>query len=242
MLGSFAGLLVTTPFPIRNDFQQPLNPVRLAKVEPLHTNINIFTNPIPFFPTDYNKPKKPLPGKDQIYPTLVANFSRPFIPYDQSVYRQQTPRAPDQIYPNLPLNYGRPFIPVDYSRPHPVYPSRVPVMVGFQILITPPDIGDKHDGGVFVKKRKKRSGPGPLDYELEEKTRRRAAIELAVYGPEVEYQPPPAPFVMPPAPPPDVTGLAQTIAALQREQQQASIAQQGEDEETELEAILREIL
>ncbi|HXI52364.1 MAG TPA: hypothetical protein VNH84_12690, partial [Candidatus Saccharimonadales bacterium] len=112
---------------------------------------------------------------------------------------------------------------------------------GFQILITPPDIGDKHVGH-YVKKRKKRSGPGPLDYELEEKARRRAAIELAVYGPEVEYQTPPVPFVMPPVPPPDVTGLAQTIAALQREQQKVVMAQQGEDEEIELEAILREIL
>ncbi len=92
------------------------------------------------------------------------------------------------------------------------------------------------------RKKRKRFGLDPIEIELSEKAKRRAAIELAVYGPEVEYSPPPAPFVAPAAPPVNVAELAGVIATAQAQQRQAMAAQAGEDDESDLESILREIL
>jgi hypothetical protein len=100
---------------------------------------------------------------------------------------------------------------------------------------------DTHDG-VWVKRKRKRTGPDPIDLELAEKASRRAALELAIYGPEVEYSEPPTPFAASPPAPIDVRDLAATIASAQAAKHQALLAQQDQDEETDLETILREIL
>lgn len=108
-------------------------------------------------------------------------------------------------------------------------------------FVPPPVIPDTHDG-VWVKRKKRRSGPEPIELELEEKAKRRAALELAIYGPEVEYSEPPTAFAAPPPLPPDVAELARVMAAAQAAHHQAIRGQQDMDEESELEAILREIL
>lgn len=101
---------------------------------------------------------------------------------------------------------------------------------------------DTHDG-VFVKRKKKRHGPDPIDLELEKKAKRRAALELAVYGPEPEIpaQISPETAVIN-SPPVDVTELARAILAAQQAQVESIRAQEIADEEDDLESILREIL
>ncbi len=98
---------------------------------------------------------------------------------------------------------------------------------------------DTHDG-VWVKKKKKR-GPDPIDLELAEKASRRAALELAIYGPPVvdDYKPAEAPKY---SPPPDVTELVKTVLAAQQAHQQRIRAKDMADDEDDLESILKDIL
>lgn len=99
---------------------------------------------------------------------------------------------------------------------------------------------DTHDG-VWVKRKRKKFGPDLIELELAEKAARRAALELAVYGPEVKYTIP-EPVFEAPKKPIDVTELAKVIAAAQASMHQTIMAQQDQDEENDLDAILREIL
>lgn len=98
---------------------------------------------------------------------------------------------------------------------------------------------DTHDG-VWVKK-KRRHGRDPLELELEERSKRRAAIELAVYGPEVTYEAPPATIFAPPAPPPNVEELARAIMAAKQMLEQQQRAALEQDDEDVLEMILRDL-
>lgn len=101
---------------------------------------------------------------------------------------------------------------------------------------------DTHDG-VFVKRKSKRKDwRDPIELELEEKAARRAAIELAIYGPEVEYKEPPTVFAAPPPAPPDVGDLAKVMAMAQAAQFQERRSRAEHDDEDDLESILREIL
>lgn len=100
---------------------------------------------------------------------------------------------------------------------------------------------DTHDG-VWVKKKRKKPDRDPLDLELEERAKRRAAIELAVYGPEVTYEPP-APSLFAPAvqPPPNVEDLARAIMAAKKMHEQQQRAELDQDDEDVLEMILRDL-
>jgi hypothetical protein len=101
---------------------------------------------------------------------------------------------------------------------------------------------DTHDG-VFVKRKKKRSGPDPLDIELEEKAKRRAALELAVYGPETAIPGPiPAEIPVINTPPPDVADLAKVMMALRQDQIEQAKAAEIQADEDDLESILKDIL
>lgn len=100
---------------------------------------------------------------------------------------------------------------------------------------------DTHDG-VWVKKKKKR-GPDPIDLELEEKARRRAAIELAVYGPDPDISAqisPEKPVIH--SPPPDVTDLVRIAIAMQQAEKERLQQEQIKSDEDDLEAILKDIL
>lgn len=176
------------------------------------------------------------PAPDQIHSSL-ALLSNPVFNPDFSVSRFPKTLAATLPVPNIPLLFGTPITPIDWSRPRTIIASKIPVLIGFQIQYqTPPDTHD-----VYVKRKSKRRHDW-IEDELAAKARRRAAIELAVYGPEVTYEPAPVPFDLPSAPAPDVTGLAQAIMAAQTQQKQAIAALRDQDEETDLEAILREIL
>jgi hypothetical protein len=234
-------LLATNHAPFVNIHPPAIRAVRLAPPDQFHVNLNNFTNVTPFIPFDWNRPKQPISVRAQ--PNLGINLSlyppRTVIPYDMTAYRLLKPRAPDQIYPNLVISFGRPFTPIDYSRPHAVMLAPIPVVVGFQIAHSPPVASDRHDG-VFVKKRRKR--PDLIKLELEEKAARRAAIELAIYGPEVEYKEPPTVFAAPAPAPPDVGDLAKVVAMAQAAQFQGQRSRDEHDEEDDLESILQEIL
>lgn len=98
---------------------------------------------------------------------------------------------------------------------------------------------DTHDG-VFVKR--KRKPQDPLKLKLEEQNARRAAIELAVYGPPQEEAAPaelPAPFAVLPV---DVSALAAVIAQHEQAMMAQRAAQAQAQEDDDIEAIMREIM
>lgn len=99
---------------------------------------------------------------------------------------------------------------------------------------------DTHDG-VWVK-RKKRSGRDPIDLELEEKASRRAALELAVYGPAKQIIPPKPvkrPVINSPV---DVADLAKIVLNARQAHGESIRAQALSDDEDDLESILKDIL
>lgn len=101
---------------------------------------------------------------------------------------------------------------------------------------------DTHDG-VFVKKKRKKLDRDPIELELEEKARRRAAIELAVYGPEPEISAqisPEKPVIN--RPPPDVSELARMVLATREAEAERIRQEQIQAEEDDIEAILKDIL
>ena len=119
--------------------------------------------------------------------------------------------------------------------------AKTNVQYGFQPFIAPPVVPDTHDG-VFVKKKRKKVGPDPIDLELEEKAKRRAAIELAVYGPEVTYEPQRSILEpLPPAPPPNVEDLARVIVQARNAEIEAQRLALEQDDEDVLEMILRDL-
>lgn len=224
------------------DWNKPKQPPTAKEQPNWGLNLNLFPNPIPFAQYDWSRPHQ-----SPNYPVAVSSQfnlnlrvpARPVIPNDLSFSSFAKPRAPDQTYPNLSLSFGAPFTPIDWSRPHAVVISQIPVLIGFQINHFPV-VTDSHDG-VWVKKKKRRSGPDPIEIELAEKASRRAALELAIYGPEVEYTNPVPVFESPEAPV-NVAELAKVVAQVQAAHHQVMRAQSEEDEETDLESILREIL
>lgn len=110
----------------------------------------------------------------------------------------------------------------------------------FKFTIFPIPV-DTHDG-VWVKRKRKRLGPDPIEIELAEKASRRAALELAVYGPEVQYSESSPVFEALPPKPINVAELAKVMAAAQQAHYQAQRSRDEHDEEDDLESILREIL
>ena len=101
-----------------------------------------------------------------------------------------------------------------------------------------PAIPDTHDGG-WIKKRKKRQDP--LELKIQEERNRRAALELAVYGPEVEYKIE-IPRFEEPKKPIEVGDLPQIIASMQHKNYTDEIARSQDDDENELAMILRDIV
>lgn len=101
---------------------------------------------------------------------------------------------------------------------------------------------DTHDI-VFVDHRKKRKKKRDfvLD-ELEIKRKRREAIELAFYGPPVEYSLPDLVLPESPKAPPDVGALAQIMAARQIEERNHKRTKEAQDDEDDFENLLKDFL
>jgi hypothetical protein len=171
---------------------------------------------------------------------LIASLG----PFKQTVWTpaQKPQNAVGAVQPNVPLlvQQSTPFVNVSFAVPAKArfaLPFQVPNTV---VFVPPPDT---HDGGVFVKKKRKKIGPDPIELELEEKAKRRAAIELAIYGPEVTYEPQrsilEAP--LPPAPPPNVEDLARVMVQVRSAEMEAQRQALEQDDEDVIEMILRDI-
>ncbi len=146
------------------------------------------------------------------------------------------------------------FVPPAYDAGTPIFSTfgmvlrvPLPVSVSFQnfVHITPPDppVQELHDGGYVKKKRKlTKRELDPYAEEAEIKRKRREAIELAVYGPPVEYTLPPLVFPPSPPAPPQLGDLPQIMLAAQQRKVIEARLKQIQDEEDELEQILKDIL
>lgn len=108
------------------------------------TNINLFTNPIPFDQTDWPMVRRPLPAPPQAQPYNAALYTvqaaqAPFNQTDWSITRFQAPRAPDgsqsvsiNLLPNVSL-----FMMLDWSGSASSLRPRAPDLQGYnQALYT----------------------------------------------------------------------------------------------------------
>lgn len=197
----------------------------------------------PLRQTDWPAAKRvrisPISGSAPQNLPLIASLG----PFKQTVWAAPKQPLPAAGLPpaNVPLlvQQSTPFVNVSFTAPAKArfaQPFQAPNTV---IFVPPPDT---HDGGVYVKKKRKRVGPDPIDLELEEKAKRRAAIELAVYGPEVTYEPQRS-ILEPvsPAPPPNVEELARVIMQAQEAERQAQRLALEQDDEDVIDLILRDL-
>jgi hypothetical protein len=119
--------------------------------------------------------------------------------------------------------------------------ARVDLLTQFSFtpLFIPPDTHDL----VFMgdQFRKKKKGKSPIDLELERKAKLRADLELAVYGPEVSYEPPVVEIPATPAAPPNVEELTRAIMAARAAHEHAQRAEIEQDDEDVIEMILRDL-
>lgn len=165
--------------------------------------------------------------------TVFASFSQPLIT------RVALPdEQPSTLFEVLPPQ-GPPF--TGFAQFTDILKGKLNLALFTQFTfvpaITPPI--DTHDG-VYVKKRKKKPYDAALD-ELETRRKRREAIELAIYGPPVEYKLPELTFP-PRVVKPDIGDLPQIIMTAKLEQAKQIQARNEADDEDDLEQILKDIL
>lgn len=207
----------TTPAPVFGQFSQPLASRTVLPVE---------------------QPSALFEVQRPVLPTIVfTQFSQP--QFSRTVIADEQPSTLFEI--TITPLLVPPF--TGFSRFEGIVTARFNVAlhstVSF-IAVQPVPI-DTHDG-VWVKRKKKRSGPDPIELEIKEKANRRAALELAVYGPEVIPAPVrPVQTLIPPKPP-DVADLTKVVLQA-RQAHLDSIKRQFEaDDEDDLESILKDIL
>jgi hypothetical protein len=228
-----------TPF-VQRDWAPPKRAPRPVLSLSRSQSLPLVANLGPFRQQDFTKPASPRRSPPQLASlnlNLIANLG----PFRTNFVAGTKPvAAVSFIAPNIPLL-------VQQSTPFAnfVYPAAVKAKFALPAysynvaLYTP--ILDTHDG-VWVKKKRKKLDRDPLDLELEEKAKRRAAIELAVYGDPKTYElPPEVKFYGTPAPPPNVEDLTKAIMAAKQMQEQQRLAELEQDDEDVLEMILREI-
>lgn len=165
--------------------------------------------------------------------TVFASFSQPLIS------RVALPdEQPNTLFEVLPPQ-GPPF--TGFAQFTDILRGKLNLALFDQFTFVPtiPPAIDTHDG-VYVKKRKKKPYDAALD-ELETRRKRREAIELAIYGPPVEYKLPeltfPARVVKP-----DIGDLPQIILKAKLEQAKQIRARLEADDEDDLDQILKDIL
>jgi hypothetical protein len=99
---------------------------------------------------------------------------------------------------------------------------------------------DSHDG-VFVKKKRRKPAYDAAADELEIRRKRREAIEFA-FHPPVEYSLPDLALPPRPAAPPNVDDLAKAILQAQQQAEQHKRAMDLQQDDDDLEQILKDIL
>jgi hypothetical protein len=102
------------------DFSRPFFvQVRVDQTRP--TNINLFTNPFPFTPVDYNITHDVVSSPPQAQPYNINVFTNPvpFGPFDWNKQWPPLPSRPFEPQPNYPDFYPNPlpFGPFDWSKP-----------------------------------------------------------------------------------------------------------------------------
>lgn len=172
---------------------------------------------------------------------VFSQFSQPQVSTKTKAYEQ-----PDVTFRIAPPPYTAPTF-FGFATFGMVLHAKLPVSVSFPNFahITPPDppVQELVDGGYVKKKRKPTKRElEPYVEEAEIKQKRRQAIEEAIYGPPVEYTLPPLAFPPSPPAPPQLGDLPQIIMAAQQRKVIEDRLKQIQDEEDDLEKILREIL
>lgn len=178
-------------------------------------------------------------------PTVIpvfTSFSQPQFSRLTPVYEQPSP-----IFEQ--------FVPPSYDAGTPIFSTFVhvlrpplPVAVSFQnfVHLTPPDyppIQEKQDG-IFVKKKRKPTARelDPYAEEAETKRLRREAILDAWYGPPVEYKLPEFKLPEQPKAPPSLGDLPSIMLAAQQKAVADEKRRKIQQEEDDLENILKDIL
>lgn len=172
---------------------------------------------------------------------IFSQFSQPQVTTQTKAYEQ-----PDVTFRIAPPPYTAPTF-FGFATFQPVLHAKLPVSVSFPNFahLTPPDppVQELVDGGYVKKKRKPTKRElEPYVEEAEIKQKRRQAIEEAIYGPPVEYTLPPLAFPPSPVAPPNLGDLPQIMLAAQQRKVIEDRLKQIQDEEDDLEKILREIL
>jgi hypothetical protein len=127
-LPNIALTTVVTAAPFFNaDFSRPFfTQVRVDQTQP--TNINLFTNPFPFTPVDYNISHDVISSPPQAQPYNINVFTNPvpFGPYDYNKAQKPPPaREPPAWSVNINLLTNPvPFGPFDWNKQWPPLPSR----------------------------------------------------------------------------------------------------------------------
>jgi hypothetical protein len=104
------------------DYNRPFFPqIRIDQTQP--TNINVFQNPLPFGPYDYQISHDVVssPPQAQPYNILIYTNPIPLGPYDWSAKPQFLPRLPPQPFERNPLIFSEvPLVTVDFGKPSPI--------------------------------------------------------------------------------------------------------------------------
>ena len=234
------------PFVGFTQFSQPLprrsNNPALTSFQPFPLLVQQST-PFSFTPFSQPRPAKLNPALQAwqplplLEPTPPPPTDIPFTGFTQfSQPRPAKRNAELTSFQPLPLLAPQmPFMNFTaFSQPLPKK-NLIPLLAWqpFTLLEKPPDRRD----GVFVK-RKRPPQRDLIQDELDEKARRRAAIALAVYGPEIVYEPPPVPV---PPQPPNVLELAQIIMRARDAERQALQQALEQDDEDVIELILKDL-
>lgn len=98
---------------------------------------------------------------------------------------------------------------------------------------------DTHDG-VFVDHRKKRKRHDLIEDELARKAKLRADIELAIYGPDIPFEVPDVKYEIPRQI--EFGNLASIVANAQHNQYVLAQKKSDDDDETDFEELLKDIL
>lgn len=125
------------------DWSKAVQPRALPVIPAPPYNPNLYTNPIPFGPYDYNIAHAVIHSPPQAAPYNINIFVNPipFGPFDWTARAPQMPsRAPDQIERNPNIFSEVPTVPIDWSARPQQFPPRQPDQIypDIAINVTPP--------------------------------------------------------------------------------------------------------
>lgn len=250
-----AGFVAPPPAPAPHVFSQFSQPAQKPLSPALAASVQFEVTPPVFVPPP------PTP------PAVFSSFSQPIV--RPAVLPSERPSAlfeapPQQIITPVFTRFSqpaaRPSLPAE--RPNQlleVAPPSLPPFTGFaqfsipvrpvncaikfasfqptQLFVAQPDTHDLVLVSDQFRKKKRRD---PIQDELDRRARLRADLELAVYGPEVTYEPQ-RPVIEAPKAPPNVGELAAVIMRVKEAEREAQRHAIDQDDEDVIELILRNL-